>query len=158
MTDLRPLHLLVSIRFQILFHRPPGLLFNVPSLYWFTIGQEEYLVLAHRRACFRLGFSGLVVLWIWTGCADEFHLPDYHRLWFHFPVDSIIHQYYPCISWENTCPSRNPLISMTHVRHPARGTTCVILGAKFEYESLDCSHFARHYLGNPLFSFFSSGY
>lgn len=65
-TDLRPLHLLVSVRFQILFHRPPGLLFNVPSLYWFTIGQEEYLALAHRRACFRRGFSGLAVLWIWT--------------------------------------------------------------------------------------------
>jgi hypothetical protein len=34
---------------------------------------------------------------------------------------------------------------MTHVRHPVRGNTCVLLGAEFEYESLDCSHFARHY-------------
>lgn len=66
-TDLRPLHLLVSVWFQILFHRPPGLLFNFPSLYWFTIGQEEYLALAHRRACFLRGFSGLVVLWIRNG-------------------------------------------------------------------------------------------
>jgi hypothetical protein len=40
---------------------------------------------------------------------------------------------------------RNPIISMTHVRHPVRGKTCVLLGAEFEYESLDCSHFARHY-------------
>lgn len=63
MTVLRPLQLLVSIRFQILFHRPLGLLFSFPSLYWFTIGQEEYLVLAHRRAGFQRGFSGLVVLW-----------------------------------------------------------------------------------------------
>ena len=63
-TDLRPLHLLVSVWFQILFHRPPGLLFNFPSLYWFTIGQEEYLALPHRRGCFRRGFSCLVVLWI----------------------------------------------------------------------------------------------
>ena len=70
--DLHPLHLLVSVRFQILFHRPLGLLFNVPSLYWFTIGQEEYLALAHRRACFRRGFSGLVVLWIWTRYTQSF--------------------------------------------------------------------------------------
>ncbi len=32
-TVLRPLQLHVSIRFQILFHRPPGLLFSFPSLY-----------------------------------------------------------------------------------------------------------------------------
>ena len=59
-----PLQLLVSVRFQILFHRPPGLLFSFPSLYLFTIGQEEYLVLPHRRGCFRRGFSSPVVLWI----------------------------------------------------------------------------------------------
>ena len=52
---------------------------------------------------------------------------------------------YPRVPWGSTCPSRNPLISMTHVRHPVRGNTCVLLGAEFEYESLDCSHFARHY-------------
>ena len=59
------LQLLVSVRFQILFHRPPGLLFSFPSLYLFTIGQEEYLALPHRRGCFLRDFSGLVVLWIW---------------------------------------------------------------------------------------------
>ena len=61
-TDLRPLQLLVSIWFQKLFHRPPGLLFSFPSLYLFTIGQEEYLALAHRRACFQRSFSSFVVL------------------------------------------------------------------------------------------------
>ncbi len=65
-TDLRPLQLLVSVRFQKLFHRPPGLLFSFPSLYLFTIGQEEYLALAHRRACFQRDFSSLVVLEINT--------------------------------------------------------------------------------------------
>ena len=29
---------LVSIRFQVLFHSPPGVLFTFPSRYWFTIG------------------------------------------------------------------------------------------------------------------------
>ena len=88
-TDLRPLQLLVSVRFQILFHRPPGLLFSFPSLYLFTIGQEEYLALPHRRGCFPRGFSSPVVLWIRdTDGQKSFRLPDYHRLWFHFPVDS----------------------------------------------------------------------
>ena len=31
------LPLLVSIRFQVLFHSPPGVLFTFPSRYWFTI-------------------------------------------------------------------------------------------------------------------------
>ncbi len=30
--------LFVSIRFQVLFHSPPGVLFTFPSRYWFTIG------------------------------------------------------------------------------------------------------------------------
>ena len=34
------LRLLVSIRFQVLFHSPPGVLFTFPSRYWFTIGRQ----------------------------------------------------------------------------------------------------------------------
>ena len=34
------LRLLVDIRFQVLFHSPPGVLFTFPSRYWFTIGQS----------------------------------------------------------------------------------------------------------------------
>src|SRR5690606_27269659 len=33
------LRLLVSARFQVLFHSPPGVLFTFPSRYWFTIGR-----------------------------------------------------------------------------------------------------------------------
>jgi len=61
------LHLSVSVRFQVLFHCPPGLLFSVPSLYLFTIGQEKYLALPHRHGCFRRDFTSPVVLWIMTG-------------------------------------------------------------------------------------------
>ena len=35
------LPLLVSKRFQVLFHSPPGVLFTFPSRYWFTIGHER---------------------------------------------------------------------------------------------------------------------
>ena len=34
-----PLPLFVCIRFQVLFHSPPGVLFAFPSRYWFTIGR-----------------------------------------------------------------------------------------------------------------------
>ena len=44
--DIVPL-LLVSIRFQVLFHSPPGVLFTFPSRYWFTIGCQ--LVFSLRR-------------------------------------------------------------------------------------------------------------
>src|SRR3972149_8891100 len=39
------LGLFVGIRFQVLFHSPPGVLFTFPSRYWFTIGRQEYLAL-----------------------------------------------------------------------------------------------------------------
>lgn len=83
------LHLLVSVWFQILFHRPPGLLFSVPSLYLFTIGQEEYLALPHRHGCFPQDFSSPVVLRIRDIRGQgSFRLPGYHRLWLRFPTDS----------------------------------------------------------------------
>ena len=34
------LYVLVSIRFQVLFHSPPGVLFTFPSQYYFTIGHQ----------------------------------------------------------------------------------------------------------------------
>ncbi len=34
------LYLLVNIGFQVLFHSPPGVLFNFPSRYYFTIGHQ----------------------------------------------------------------------------------------------------------------------
>ena len=37
---LKSLCLLVNIGFQVLFHSPPGVLFNFPSRYCFTIGHQ----------------------------------------------------------------------------------------------------------------------
>ena len=34
------LYVLVSIRFQVLFHSPPGVLFTFPSQYFSTIGHQ----------------------------------------------------------------------------------------------------------------------
>src|SRR5699024_10296720 len=37
-SPINGLRLLVSARFQVLFHSPSGVLFTFPSRYWFTIG------------------------------------------------------------------------------------------------------------------------
>ena len=48
-TRLAPvvLYLLVSIRFQVLFHSPPGVLFTFPSQYYYSIGHQ--IVFSLRR-------------------------------------------------------------------------------------------------------------
>ena len=48
--------LLVSIWFQVLFHRPPGLLLTFPSRYLFTIEHQMYLAFPDSTGCFPLGF------------------------------------------------------------------------------------------------------
>ena len=46
------LRLLVGLRFHVLFHSPPGVLFTFPSRYWFTIG--------HRVVFSLTGWSRLI--------------------------------------------------------------------------------------------------
>lgn len=79
------LPLLVSIRFQILFHSPSGVLFTFPSRYLFSIGGRWYLVLGGGPPGFPQGFSCPVVLgcltrspllfiyWAFTICGRPFH-------------------------------------------------------------------------------------
>src|SRR3989449_8232134 len=53
--SLRPL---VSTRFQVLFHSPPGVLFTFPSRYWFTIGRQGVLSLRGWAPQIHTGFHG----------------------------------------------------------------------------------------------------
>jgi hypothetical protein len=53
---------LVSVRFQVLFHSPPGVLFTFPSRYSFTIGRDQSLALEGGPPRFRQGFSGPALL------------------------------------------------------------------------------------------------
>ena len=78
---------LVSTRFQVLFHSPPGVLFTFPSQYFFSIG---------HRVVFRLGgWSPRVPtgFHVSGGTLDSaapllLRLHDFHILRFDFPVDS----------------------------------------------------------------------
>ena len=78
------LPLLVSIRFQVLFHSPPGVLFTFPSQYYTLSVTEEYLALRGGPRVFPQGFSCLVVLWI-LPCHLGFHVRGFHPLWPAFP-------------------------------------------------------------------------
>ena len=88
-SHLNVLYLLVNIRFQVLFHSPPGVLFTVPSRYLFSIGHQvvfslmEWSPLIHTRFLVSrttLDLPRLLLL---------FHIQDYHLLWSTFPGSSI---------------------------------------------------------------------
>ena len=90
-TILGGLRLLVGIRFQVLFHSPPGVLFTFPSRYWCTIGRVRVFSLGRwssRIPTEFLGFS--VVLRSSAQALSRFRLRDCHPLWLTFPCHSAI--------------------------------------------------------------------
>ena len=58
--------LLVSTRFQVLFHSPPGVLFTFPSRYYTLSVIRSYLALGDGPPSFPPNFSCSMVLWIFT--------------------------------------------------------------------------------------------
>ena len=66
------LSVLVSTRFQVLFHSPPGVLFTFPSRYSFAIGQTGIFRLIPRSGQIRTGFHGARATW-------ETRSPDHAR-------------------------------------------------------------------------------
>ena len=54
--NARLLRLLVGARFQVLFHSPLGVLFTVPSRYWFAIGHRRVFSLGGWSPRLRTGF------------------------------------------------------------------------------------------------------
>ena len=66
LTEVVALSLLVSIRFQDLFHSPPGVLFTFPSRYYTLSVIRSYLALGDGPPSFPPNFSCSMVLWIFT--------------------------------------------------------------------------------------------
>ena len=81
------LSVLVSTRFQVLFHSPPGVLFTFPSQYCSLSVTREYLGLEDGPPMFPPGFTCPAVLWIQLA-AFSFRLRDYHSLWCAVPCTS----------------------------------------------------------------------
>ena len=84
------LSLLVSLRFQVLFHSPPGVLFTFPSRYFSLSVTWSYLAFWDGPHFFRLDFSCPDVLWI-TLAPSRFRLRAFHPLRGNFPVASTTH-------------------------------------------------------------------
>ena len=82
------LPLLVNIRFQILFHSPPGVLFTFPSRYYTLSVNWSYLALGDGPPAFTPDFSCPVLLWIPLG-EVEFRLHDYYIVSSCFPAKFI---------------------------------------------------------------------
>ena len=63
------LRLLLDIRFQVLFHSPPGVLFTFPSRYFSLSVAKECLALEGGPPCFPQSSSCSAVLWVPAGAA-----------------------------------------------------------------------------------------
>ena len=84
------LSLLVSSRFQVLFHSPPGVLFTFPSRYYSLSVTWSYLAFWDGPHFFRQDFSCPDVLWILLA-PSKFRLRGCHPLCLTFPGNSTIH-------------------------------------------------------------------
>ena len=84
---LNALRLLVNLRFQVLFHSPPGVLFTFPSRYYSLSVTWSYLALRDGPRSFRQDFSCPDVLRI-TLARSRFRLRGFHPLCLTFPGNS----------------------------------------------------------------------
>ena len=121
---------LVNIRFQVLFHSPPGVLFTFPSQYCSTIG---------HRVVFRLGGWSPLIL-IGFHVSDD--TPDLAS-----PSRNFAYETFTPYGW----PSQVIRLSLEVTRCGPHPESISTLG-------LASSAFARHYSQNLWFDFSSSPY
>ena len=111
---------IVDIRFQILFHSPPGVLFTFPSRYLFTIGRQ-------------LVFS----LMPWSAqIHTKFHV---HRVTQEIPRRALVFGYGPLTLY-------GALFHTLHLTSQLPHRAPTTPGCK--HPGLGCSAFARHYSRN----------
>ena len=124
------LPLLVSIWFQVLFHSPPGVLFTFPSRYYTLSVIRSYLALGDGPPAFPPNFS----------CSMVLRIP----LWL------------VSVSVTGLLPSSAALSFA--IRLPQLVQRRGPYPSHISIWGLGSYPFARHYLGNRFFTFFSSGY
>ena len=71
---------IVSKRFQVLFHSPPGVLFTFPSRYWSAIGHQVVFRLTEWSLRIHTGFLGPRVTWDPHREIAPFRLREWHPL------------------------------------------------------------------------------
>ena len=82
---LNALRLLVNLRFQVLFHSPPGVLFTFPSRYYTLSVIWSYLALWDGPHIFRQDSSCPDVLRILARVEPDFRLREFYPLRSTFP-------------------------------------------------------------------------
>ena len=76
---------LVNIWFQVLFHSPPGVLFNFPSRYYTLSVTRSYLALGDGPPTFMPDSTCPALLWILTLTSQTFNLRGYYPVSLNFP-------------------------------------------------------------------------
>src|SRR4051812_8250569 len=76
----RLLRRIVSTRFQVLFHSPPGVLFTFPSRYWSAIGHQGVFRLSGWSRQIHTEFHGLGATWDTTREVQRFRVRGSHPL------------------------------------------------------------------------------
>ncbi len=130
LTEVVALSLLVSIRFQVLFHSPPGVLFTFPSRYYTLSVIRSYLALGDGPPCFPPNFSCSMVLRIQL----------------------------PVIPVSSTGLSPRFVGFSNTVQLLLDWVIAVLYPDYISIVGLGSYPFARHYLGNRCFTFSSSRY
>ena len=130
---LRPL---VSIRFQVLFHSPPGVLFIFRSRYLYTIGHQRVFSLRGWTLQIHTRFHVTGTTWEIIMIRHFFRLQDFHLLWLNFPEHSA----------RNTCNHRCSKTHHDNSRYPENATVLAL-----HIPGLGCFRFVRHYSGNRVF-------
>ena len=82
---LNALRLLVNLRFQVLFHSPPGVLFTFPSRYYTLSVTWSYLAFGDGPPFFRQDSSCPDVLRILARVKPDFRLREFYPLCYTFP-------------------------------------------------------------------------
>ncbi len=125
-SHLNVLWVLVSTRFQVLFHSPPGVLFTFPSRYYFTIGHQVVFSLT--------GWSPLV--------HTRFHVPRAT-----LDTTSLTYLSYTGLSPSMVCFPKTFLLDLLDRLCSPNPKSITTL-------SLGSSYFARHYSRNRVFFLF----
>ena len=108
--------LFVCMRFQVLFHSPPGVLFAFPSRYYSSIGHRLVFSLGRWSSLLPTGFLVSHGTLEHNLLSDLFCLQDYHLLRLSFPAlfDYYHLSFYCVLNPRQVCfglfPVRSPLL------------------------------------------------
>ena len=110
-SSLNALYLLVNIGFQVLFHSPPGVLFNFPSRYFFTIGHQVVFSLGQWSDLLPTGFL------VSCRTLDSAHSISYF-IYEAFTLSGMLFQNISTIGFSNLLQSATPLVLLPMVWAP----------------------------------------